>query len=303
VHQVDYLKNNKLQYLFTTERNLYLLDRNGNPVGNFPVRVPAPAPLQTAAVFDYDNTFDYRFLAQDLVGNLYLYDKDGKLLEGWNPLRLGYRLAGLVRHLRIRDKDCLVALQLDGKVHVLTRKGKAYPGFPLALPQSANPLYVEKGTDAANTYLTSLSNTGEIVRFNLEGKITDRQQLYRPDKDTRFRLCVDQTRQGSWLVVRRDAHSLSVLNKQGNPLFTIDADPQGKYQVEYYDFGAGLRILALADLTQNQLRLFDLAGNAVGDKELPSDFTASLIYSDHFKKLLVYTGKGHQVQVTSMKVR
>jgi hypothetical protein len=169
VHQVDYLKNNKLQYVFATERNLYLLDRNGNPVGNFPVRVPAPAPLQTAAVFDYDNTLDYRFLAQDLVGNLFLYDKTGKLLEGWNPLRLGYRLAGPVRHLRIRDKDYLIAPQLDGKVHALNRKGKPYDGFPLVLSQSTNPLYVEQGTSAASTYLTALSNDGEIVRFNLTG--------------------------------------------------------------------------------------------------------------------------------------
>jgi hypothetical protein len=303
VHQVDYLKNNKLQYVFTTERNLYLLDRNGNPVGNFPVRVPAPAPLQTAAVFDYDNTLDYRFLAQDLVGNLFLYDKNGKLLEGWNPLRLGYRLAGPVRHLRIRDKDYLIAPQLDGKVHALNRKGKPYDGFPLVLSQSTNPLYVEQGTSAASTYLTALSNDGEIVRFNLAGEITERQQLYRPGKNTRFRLCIDRARTASWLIVRLDDQTLSVLDRKGETLFTRETEPGGKYQVQYYDFGAGLRLVALADLDQDQLQLFDLTGNRVGDRELPTDFAAPLFYSDRSNRLLVYTGKGRQVQATAVKVR
>ena len=303
VHQVDYLKNNKLQYVFTTERNLYLLDRNGNPVGNFPVRVPAPAPLQTATVFDYDNTLDYRFLAQDLVGNLFLYDKTGKLLDGWNPLRLGYRLASPVRHLRIRDKDYLIAPQLDGKVHALNRKGKPYDGFPLSLSHSTNPLYVEQGTSAASTFLTALSNDGEVVRFNLTGEITERQQLYRPGKNTRFRLLIDRARAGSWLIVRQDEQTLSVLDRKGETLFTRETEPGGKYQVQYYDFGAGLRLIALADLDQDQLQLFDLAGNRVGDRELPTDFAAPLFYSDHSDKLLVYTGKGRQVQATSVKVR
>jgi hypothetical protein len=303
VHQVDYLKNNKLQYVFTTERNLYLLDRNGNSVGNFPVRVPAPAPLQTATVFDYENTLDYRFLAQDLVGNLFLYDKTGKLLEGWNPLRLGYRLAGPVRHLRIRDKDYLIAPQLDGKVHALNRKGKPYHGFPLTLSQSISPLYVEQGTSAASTYLTALSNDGEVVRFNLTGAVTDRQQLYRPGKNTRFRLLIDRARAGSWLIVRQDQQTLSVLDRKGETLFTRETEPGGKYQVQYYDFGAGLRLIALADLDQDQFQLFDLAGNRVGDRELPTDFAAPLFYSDLSNKLLVYTSKGRQVQATSVKVR
>jgi hypothetical protein len=44
VHQVDYLKNNKLQYVFATERNLYLLDRNGNPGGQLPGTRTGPSP-------------------------------------------------------------------------------------------------------------------------------------------------------------------------------------------------------------------------------------------------------------------
>lgn len=303
VYQIDYLKNNKLQYLFTTDRNLYLLDRNGNAVGNFPVRVPAPAPLQSAAVIDYESNLDYRFLAQDLVGNLFMYAKAGKLLDGWNPLRLGSRLQGPVRHLRIRGKDYLLALRVDGTVHALNRKGKDYDGFPLTLSKSTNPLIIEPGTDPENTSLTVLTNQGEVTQFNLAGKVLEKKQLYRPSKNSLFRTSVDYTRPGSWLIVRQDEHSISVLDRKGDLLFTKEAEPDGRYQVQYYNFGAGLRLIAFTDLTKGRMQLFDLSGKKVGDKELASSFPASIIYSDHFNKLLLYTGTGRQVQLTSMKVR
>jgi hypothetical protein len=81
--------------------------------------------------------------------------------------------------------------------------------------------------------------------------------LYRPGKNTRFRLCIDRARAASWLIVRLDNQTLSVLDRKGETLFTRETEPEGKYQVQYYDFGAGLRLVALADLDQDQLQLFD----------------------------------------------
>ena len=37
VYQVDLFKNGKLQYLFSTPDKMYLIDRNGNAAGRFPV--------------------------------------------------------------------------------------------------------------------------------------------------------------------------------------------------------------------------------------------------------------------------
>ena len=36
VHQVDFYKNGKLQYLFNTARKIHLIDRNGNYVERYP---------------------------------------------------------------------------------------------------------------------------------------------------------------------------------------------------------------------------------------------------------------------------
>ncbi len=157
VQQIDYLNNGKLQYLFATQRKLYLLDRNGQTVGNFPIEVPTAVPLQGASVIDYDGNRDYRFAVSDLTGNVFLYSKEGKLLEGWNPLRLGYRLQGPIRHLRIEDKDYLIALQLNGKVHLLNRRGQSYQGFPVDLRELiSSPLFMGPQVAPQHSVLTAL---------------------------------------------------------------------------------------------------------------------------------------------------
>jgi len=43
VFQVDYFKNGKMQYLFSTGDKIYLVDRNGNPVEKYPIELRSPA--------------------------------------------------------------------------------------------------------------------------------------------------------------------------------------------------------------------------------------------------------------------
>ncbi|MCH8317821.1 MAG: SpoIIE family protein phosphatase [Bacteroidetes bacterium] len=83
VFQVDLYKNAKLQYLFATPGKIYAFDRKGNIVKNYPTQlVEKGLSLQ---VIDYDNSKNYRFLVSDDNGNIYMYNKEGLNLQGWNP--------------------------------------------------------------------------------------------------------------------------------------------------------------------------------------------------------------------------
>jgi len=59
IFTVDIFKNNKYQLLFSSENYLHLIDRNGNYVQGYPVKLPAPASSELS-VLDYDNDKDYR---------------------------------------------------------------------------------------------------------------------------------------------------------------------------------------------------------------------------------------------------
>lgn len=121
VQQVDLFDNGKLQLAFSTTNSIYLLDRNGNLVEGFPVRLPSAAssPL---AIFDYDNSHDYRFVIATDDGQLLNYSPDGTATRGWKAGGFDSAIAE-VRHLRIRTKDYVFAREIGGPVHLLKRDG------------------------------------------------------------------------------------------------------------------------------------------------------------------------------------
>ncbi|MBK9176998.1 MAG: hypothetical protein IPM46_11840 [Flavobacteriales bacterium] len=82
VHQVDRFKNGKLQLLFNSARSFYLIDRNGKDLGGFPVGFPAQATAPLA-VFDYENTREYRVLVPLADGRIHNWGVDGLAVQGW----------------------------------------------------------------------------------------------------------------------------------------------------------------------------------------------------------------------------
>ena len=59
IHQIDFYKNEKLQYAFITSDSLYVIDRTGQNVANFP-KYLAPH-LKSLEIVDYDQQRNYRF--------------------------------------------------------------------------------------------------------------------------------------------------------------------------------------------------------------------------------------------------
>ena len=61
VYQIDIYRNGKLQMLFNTRNYLYVIDRLGKFVSQFPVALKSPA-VGSVALFDYDNNRQYRMM-------------------------------------------------------------------------------------------------------------------------------------------------------------------------------------------------------------------------------------------------
>ena len=66
IQQVDLYKNGRLQMAFRTAERFYILDRNGKVVPPFNKKIKTNSTAQPLAIFDYDQSRNYRFvLAQD----------------------------------------------------------------------------------------------------------------------------------------------------------------------------------------------------------------------------------------------
>ncbi len=121
VYIVDYFKNGKLQLLFSGRENLHLLDRNGNYVDRYPVKLRSPAtgPL---SMFDYDNNRNYRLLIAGEDRNVYAYDIKGSVVKGWKPVKTAERVSSEISFFRNSGKDYLV-ISDESSLYFVDRTG------------------------------------------------------------------------------------------------------------------------------------------------------------------------------------
>jgi hypothetical protein len=122
IYQVDIFKNNRYQYLFNTRNYLHLIDRNGNYVRGYPMRLPAPASAGIA-VFDYDRNKNYRIIFPAENRRIYNYNLARRPVSGWE-YKLSLSIVDApVQHIRMDGKDFLFVIDRQGNLEILNRRG------------------------------------------------------------------------------------------------------------------------------------------------------------------------------------
>ncbi|MBP8959987.1 MAG: hypothetical protein KBG40_06125, partial [Bacteroidales bacterium] len=121
IYMIDFYANRKNQLFFSGREYLYLIDRNGNYVEKYPVklRVPAAGP---ASVFDYENNHDYRIFIPGDDRIIYVYDKYGRVVKGWKPFRTNTPVRTEIKFFRVSGKDYIVVAD-ENSVYFLDRTG------------------------------------------------------------------------------------------------------------------------------------------------------------------------------------
>jgi len=295
--QIDYFINNKLQYLFATGSKVNLIDRNGNKVEGFPWILDYT--IDRMAVIDYDKSKNYRIFISDNTGNLYLYDKTGNNLDGWDPKPVSGRLSTPPFHIRVRGMDCMIAVQENGIINVMNRRGKMYPGFPLDIKSKIlSDIFIEFGEDFSKTQLIIVTENGEIVNFNLNGLIIFRDQLVKPSREAKFRLVKERQGKG-YVIVIQELNKVTVLDKNGNRIFNDNYFSNDQFSVQYYDFGTGEEVYAITDAVQGFTYLYNGLGNLVNSEPLSSSFPVAIIYSSTLSKFRVYHGHQNKLMISS----
>lgn len=123
IKEVDIFKNGKKQLAFVTKNSMFVLDRNGANVGNFPAKFNDDI-TQPLSVFDYDNNRKYRFtIVQD--DEILLLDTKAKRVRGFTFKKAGSAIAQPPKHFRIGSKDYIVIPEKEGKLNILNRTGKS----------------------------------------------------------------------------------------------------------------------------------------------------------------------------------
>lgn len=287
VAQIDFYKNNKLQFLICLGDHFIILDRNGEKVNDFNLELGYTAV--NWSLIDYDRSRNYRILVSDVKGNLYLYNMEGTNLEGWAPRSLSGRLGSPPFHLRIRSRDVIVAVQENGVVDIMNRRGQSITGFPLNLnARTNNGLFIEEGGNFASTVFTLLTNEGELIKFNLEGKVLEREQLFKPNPNTTFKMIIERSNR-SFIIFQQDGARLSILDNKGVMQFEKDYLSTTSLLGQYYDFGSGKKLIIVIDPVQEFTYLYNEDGELVNSRPLESGKQVGVVYFESLQKFHIYS--------------
>jgi hypothetical protein len=301
VLQVDMYQNKKLQYLFCTGSRIYVVDRLGRLVNNFPLRFNWQAPLDFLSTVDYDKSGQYRIVVSDTEGNIYIFSKEGQILPEWKPRRLISRLSMPVRHIRSGARDCLLAIQTDGGMNALKRNGEMLAGFPLKFSERIEgEAYLQEGSDLSSTHILAINTQGEVIKVNLKGEVTGREQFAYDLAGGHFSLCIDQSARRDWIVARQLSKDnktfLSIYRKNGQKAFdAVYENTRSLLLVQYFYFGVDAEIIAVTDQFNSKTMLYYMNGQALQPQSLENSFPVSMVYQASSGEVIIYKAYGNTV--------
>lgn len=292
-YQIDFLKNGKLQLLIATAENLYAIDRLGNPLPGFPVSLNER--ITHLNLVDYDNTREYRYFLATESGNLWLLDRNGKKLEGWNPLKLQERVILTPRHIRVPGKgDFMVAQSAAGNVHLFNRRGEKQSGSPLSLGKDfITPINITSGARGNSLKISAISQSGELIHASFNGEITYRTQLVKENRDDDFELIADQSGYSELILSRQYAKTV-VSDDQEKILFSLRLSGEN-LRFGYFDFGSNRKILAVSDPEQGFGYLYDLKGDMLTNTPLESEGHIQISHKSTKGQYVIRTVSGSRI--------
>jgi len=162
IYTVDIFKNGKLQMLFNTANYLHLIDRNGNEVQGFPVKMPAKvtSPL---TLLDYDNNKDYRLFMACADKKIYNFSLYGIKTEGFIPFKTDDIVTLPINYVRVGASDYLITADVAGKVYAFSRKGEGRIDFKNKTIENLNHIYVLGGNNLDNTKLIYVDDKNNLL--------------------------------------------------------------------------------------------------------------------------------------------
>lgn len=256
IYQIDYYKNGKQQMLFNTVSRIYMVDRKGNAVETFPVTLKVNA-TNGLALFDYDKNRNYRIFVAGKDQKIYGYDKDGKLLEGWDLVQTETEVVQPIQYFRIEEKDLLVFNDKQ-RLYVLDRKGNEIvktPNMPVSINNKAS-LINSRALKEARFVITDTS--GKVYFLALDGsiKVTD----YGKYPGNHWFDVYDVDGDGVKDFIFTYGNTLKAISQKNKEIFTITVDPSITFRPGFYEFPAKKYKIGLVNSEKGNIYLYENTG-------------------------------------------
>ena len=166
ISQGDFFKNNKVQMLFNTSDDIYILDRYGRNVDNFPTKIKNSTDLGHS-LFDYNNSKRYRIMIVENDNSISNLDRKGKKVVGWKYEKTN-KIIKELEHFKKGDKDYLIKLS-EKEVELLAINGSSRIKY-----NSSNTINTNNDNIIdVNNNLLFVNKSNKLLICNLDGSSSE----------------------------------------------------------------------------------------------------------------------------------
>lgn len=299
VFQPDIYKNNKKQYLFATEDKIFCLDRRGTIVKGFPIAVKS-SKIQTLTLIDYDGSKKYRLLCSTNKNELRMYDVNGKNLKGWNPQKIQGKLIEPAKHIRVKGKDVILAIQEDGKIHLWNRSGREIANFPIDIKTPIQgQIFVSKEKNIKKSTITFLTQKGEILKYNLKGEQLFAKQLTEGKEKAKLILNVEES---EYCIVHQKQNQLYFLNNYLQEQFLLPMiDHYDITKTQYYTLDNKQFLYINYGSDKGYVHLEQKNKKKITEQEIETNQKIALLYHQKSRKYTIYKICNTKILVEEVK--
>lgn len=300
-YKVDFLNIGRQQRIFATARTVYALDEDDSSmVTTFTANLPSSDDIAALYLIDGDDDGSNRFIVKSAADELFIWESVTKKIRRLNHSAGFEKIVGPVVALNQIGNRGFIVTQQNGKIYLLKENGTVKPGFPVdILTRAESPFTWAQNPETGQPELVGVSVSGELIRIGLDGKITERKQLLRPEPGSRFRVLFDRNSL-DWILVRSVNSKTAIITKDGRDLFEIK-DILPNATIQYHFFGVDNRFITIK--SGGYTTVFDMNGKRLGDKAIPSEMPVQLTYQPGYYKLLIFSRSEKKIQVWSIKLR
>lgn len=288
VWEADYYKNRKIQYLFNTPDNIYLIDKNGRNVVGYPKKLHSKA-TNGLALFDYLNNKDYRLLIAQSDKRIHNYGIKTNEIQGWKKPVTQNIVITPAKRLQANKKDYIIITDIDNNIQIVNRKGKRRIKVSGNINKAANSDYYVNRTNSKGIIITT-NKQGKLVYISASGKLkTTDFGNFSPNH---FFLYEDFNGDKSKDFIYIDGNKLVVFDRFKKVLSSYTFSSNITIAPKFFSFGRNEQVLGVVADKEKTIYLFDKKGNIIVSRGLVGEtpFTVGRLEGNRSLNLVSASG-------------
>ena len=258
IYQIDYYNNKKVQLVFSSQNYIYIIDRIGNYIDRYPLKLESPA-TNGISLFDIGNKKNYKIFIGCRNKKVYCYSKNGNIVKEWKFDKTDNYVYSEIQYFRTEKKEYIVFAD-SLKTYILDLKGNVKAKVSAYFPKSKNNKFIyEPKSSKTKERLITTDNSGIIYYIYFDGKAEHFPvNEFSPLHYFNF---WDIDKNGNKEYVFLDKNILSVYEKDKSLIFSYNFTDNNNTRPEIYVFPDKSLKIGVVSKSENKIYLINNDGS------------------------------------------